>query len=542
MKNFLKKYTPVAIMLFLCVLAISFKPAPVKAQCDPSVSYSSNNPCYTIAHPTPAYTLLEPLPCIPSAAKTDSTGKVISTAVTCPNGNGNTVSSVNFQQYLQFFFNLVIALSAAAAVFMIAAGGLRLMTTDSWSGKEAGKKQVWNAVIGLIVVLCSYFLLQIIDPRLVQIPTTLVPPLNINYKNQTSAFFNDLVNQITTQDQNSALSAQNDQLRSAAYAAQNKVTDLESSKTDLEDQIANALVPTDPNSLSESDITSYCNSSAGASSNDPSIAKLCGSLNQTVQDENTVKGDIALKTALFTMNTQVMNCLGSGANSQGNSDKCDVTAQGNIADALNKAQQTLGDLGQVTQAREVLDYSNYSASMSSINNVLSTLQTSPGTMALYNGISQFNTTVDTALGAYLASPAMFQGVGQAIGTAGSTAGSVARGVGDMAYDINGVVTNSNLLKGATGAMAGYTIAQAGNGVMQSQISANDRQTAANASDQISQMVASTQDTIKDPDLKAAYQQQTTAILNALNTAAAGTKSTASKYVPSSDMQYYNPSL
>jgi len=558
MKTFLKKSVLVAIPLLLCILAISFKPVPAKATCytalgqevdcgDNAAAFNSadaipagttnaNGNANSSANPTAgritgnpknnpklSYTLLEPLPCIPSAP-TVVNGQTTSPGVTCPNGNGNIVSSVTFQQYLQFFFNLVIALSAAAAVFMIAAGGLRLMTTDSWTGTTAAKKQIQNAVIGLVIVLCSYFILQIIDPRLVAIPTTLVPPLNINYKGQTSAFFNDLVNQITTQDQGSNLKSQNDQLRSAVYDAQNQVTALNSSKMDIENNLADIINPDNPYGVTEDDINAFCNDSE-AMGNGPGASDLCSQLNQNIQDNNTVQGDIALKTALFTMNTQIINCLGSGANSQTGSDNCDAQAQGAISTAQDTALKTLEGLGQTDKAEEVIAYDRYAGSMSSINNVLATLQTSPGTTALYNGIKQFNTTYDTALGTYLASSAMFSGVGQGINLAGSGGGALvtAEGIGSAA----GSITTSGLLKGAAGAVAGETIANFGNNLAQGQINANDREAAATAANQISKIVASTQDTIQDPDLKAMYQKQTTTILNALHQASGGAAGKAS---------------
>jgi hypothetical protein len=141
---------------------------------------------------TDKYTLLEPLPCYQT------------NGVSCPSGgNGNTESSVDLQQYVQYFFNMVIALSAAAAVFMIAAGGLQYMTTDSWQGKSDGKDRVKNAVIGLLMVLCSYLILQTINPQLVNIPSTLVTPLGITPTTTTPFFTNQSTNNNTSQNDNS---------------------------------------------------------------------------------------------------------------------------------------------------------------------------------------------------------------------------------------------------------------------------------------------------------------------------------------------------
>lgn len=146
----------------------------------PSPCGGGNNPC---ANPTaPTYTLLEPLPCINGGSTSGCT-------------TGTQVTSPNFQTYIQDMFNLLIALAAVAAVFMIVWGGFQYMTTDAWQGKEEGKKKLWNAVLGLLLILSSYLILKTIDPRLVEIPSTLVKPLNIQYTSESStlsSFFDQM--------------------------------------------------------------------------------------------------------------------------------------------------------------------------------------------------------------------------------------------------------------------------------------------------------------------------------------------------------------
>lgn len=199
------------IPLILYILFISVRPLSVKAQ---SNSSSGN------------YTLLEPLPCVPTGNST-----------TCTSGGqdysqGSYMSSVDFQTYVQYFFNLMIALSAAAAVFMIAIGGIQYMTTDSWQGKGDGKERVKNAVVGLLMVLCSYLILRTVDPRLVAIPATLVPQLQLPTGNTTAAFFNQLESQVQQQN---ALGQQSvdtaSQLQNDATAKQQIVSNLQTQLT-----------------------------------------------------------------------------------------------------------------------------------------------------------------------------------------------------------------------------------------------------------------------------------------------------------------------
>jgi hypothetical protein len=109
------------------------------------------------------YTLLEPLPCIPGQG------------VTCT--AGQQIKEVNFKDYVQYLFNLLIGIAAVSAVFMIVLGGFQYMTSDAYNTKSEGLAKAKNAILGLLLVLCSFLILQTIDPRLVQINETFVPAL-----------------------------------------------------------------------------------------------------------------------------------------------------------------------------------------------------------------------------------------------------------------------------------------------------------------------------------------------------------------------------
>ncbi|MEK7646344.1 MAG: hypothetical protein AAB381_01460 [Patescibacteria group bacterium] len=136
-------------------------------------------------NPLPTYTLLEPLPCVPSQNPEADDPCTASTA-------GQPQTQLNFKYYVQYLFNLAIALAAVSAVFMIVWGGFQYMSTDSWQGKGAGLEKVKNAALGLLLVLTSYIILRTIDPRLVAIPTTLVPPLSIRYESVSAGIFSEL--------------------------------------------------------------------------------------------------------------------------------------------------------------------------------------------------------------------------------------------------------------------------------------------------------------------------------------------------------------
>jgi hypothetical protein len=70
--------------------------------------------------------------------------------------------------YIPFVFKLLIGLSAAAAVLMIVYGGIQYMTTDAIMKKEEGKKQIQNAVFGLVLVISAWLILNTINPGLLK--------------------------------------------------------------------------------------------------------------------------------------------------------------------------------------------------------------------------------------------------------------------------------------------------------------------------------------------------------------------------------------
>jgi hypothetical protein len=72
----------------------------------------------------------------------------------------------DFAGYVNFIIQLVIGLTGILAVLMIIVGGIQYVSTDSWTGKDSGKKRIQAAVGGLILALSSFLILNSIDPSL----------------------------------------------------------------------------------------------------------------------------------------------------------------------------------------------------------------------------------------------------------------------------------------------------------------------------------------------------------------------------------------
>jgi hypothetical protein len=121
-----------------------------------------------------SYTVLAPLPCIESPATDNNPG------VTCDGGNGSLQTKLDFKTYVQYTINLLIGLSAVVAVVMMVWGGVEYMYNASFQGKKDGLERAKNAITGFVLILTSYIIMRTIDPRLVEIPNSLVPQITIN--------------------------------------------------------------------------------------------------------------------------------------------------------------------------------------------------------------------------------------------------------------------------------------------------------------------------------------------------------------------------
>ncbi len=98
----------------------------------------------SFAQNTQNYTVLQPLPGIG-----DTTGGQITLA-----------------QYLPAAFNLLVGIALALAFIFITIGGITYATSDSMTGKNDGKNYIYNAVVGIILVIGSYVILYTINPQI----------------------------------------------------------------------------------------------------------------------------------------------------------------------------------------------------------------------------------------------------------------------------------------------------------------------------------------------------------------------------------------
>lgn len=84
--------------------------------------------------------------------------------------------------YVPNIFKLAIGIAGALAVIMITIGGMEYITSETINGKKDGKEKITNAIIGLLLALGSWIILNTIDKdRFTQFDlSTIKPPTGIS--------------------------------------------------------------------------------------------------------------------------------------------------------------------------------------------------------------------------------------------------------------------------------------------------------------------------------------------------------------------------
>lgn len=366
------------------------------------------------------YTLLEPLPCIRG------------NGVTCT--TGEQITSPDFKTYVQYLFNLAIAIAAVSAVFMIVWGGFQYMTSEAPGVKSDGLKKVQNAVYGLLLVLSSFIILKTIDPRLVEISSTLVDPLKIKCptgtdenmlrsdpkckKDAISDFFTRIadeaeryrVENIATRNNNNALQAKIDAEKTERQALCDKL---------IVSDRAN-FVP-DPNGLDSADDRYTCDQLLSMQSAlDPASKALATQIAKIDSEQKGLQTEQDTNKAIGLMNTHIQICYAAdrpGASSNLNVNNC----LNKIAEIQSVYVKKLKDNGATVEAQQIIDYGIYAEAITKINtSTLITMSSSPYTKAAIDSLQSVVTAASIGAGA---------GVGAVVGAgAGAVVGGVAAGV------------------------------------------------------------------------------------------------------------------
>lgn len=149
--------------------------------CAPSKIYKAGV-CIDPPPPTPpavptdtTYTPLAPLPGFETSFDTlpSETNK-------CPFGN-----------YLNIMIKLILGIAGVLAMVMITMGGIQYMTSDLVSSKEAGKETVTNAILGLLIGLGAWLILNTINPALLSACLNRLPQATVTIEPLYDRGYND---------------------------------------------------------------------------------------------------------------------------------------------------------------------------------------------------------------------------------------------------------------------------------------------------------------------------------------------------------------
>jgi hypothetical protein len=193
---------------------------------------------------------------------------------------------------MQYAFNLLIGLAAAAAVFMMVWGGFKYMSTDSWSDKSEGLDIFKHAIYGLLLVLSSYLILKTIDPRLVEIPSNIVPTITLKKSLEAPMddFFVQMINEASKYQE------QGQGLVEKAKKSKADVSVLESQKQDIIKQINDLKNPDEITPLEQ-----------GLNESDPKIQELRAKIENIDNEINRIKAEISIDVGLSTMTNGVVS-------------------------------------------------------------------------------------------------------------------------------------------------------------------------------------------------------------------------------------------
>ncbi len=86
---------------------------------------------------------------------------------------GTLPGTVTLTQYVQGIFQTLIGITGVLAVIMIVICGIRLMGSGSAGGKSEAKKCITNAILGILLAVGSWLLLNTINPLLLKNDATL---------------------------------------------------------------------------------------------------------------------------------------------------------------------------------------------------------------------------------------------------------------------------------------------------------------------------------------------------------------------------------
>lgn len=82
-----------------------------------------------------------------------------------------TISTTEIKNTAQFFFDLIIGISIATSVIVFMYGAFRgILAGTSVSDQTKAKKDMQNSIVGLMIILSTWLIINTINPDLLRLP------------------------------------------------------------------------------------------------------------------------------------------------------------------------------------------------------------------------------------------------------------------------------------------------------------------------------------------------------------------------------------
>lgn len=162
------------------------------------LTYTCQNFCdvsWQLGCPVGAGIAPNPLPYgIPNICSTDNVTLNVTGEVNLPNSGPSATEysteplaplpgftgNPNLGQWLESLFTILIVIAGILALIMIIVGGITYITSESFGGKGQGKAYIINAIIGLVLALGAWVILNTINPNLAEDLNISIPTASLS--------------------------------------------------------------------------------------------------------------------------------------------------------------------------------------------------------------------------------------------------------------------------------------------------------------------------------------------------------------------------
>jgi hypothetical protein len=94
---------------------------------------------------------------------------------------GTLSGSATITQYVKAFYDYMVVGASVLAVIFIMIGGFQILYSAGGEAVGEGRKKITNAILGLVLIFCSYILLQTVNPALVNLQAPRIKLIKANY-------------------------------------------------------------------------------------------------------------------------------------------------------------------------------------------------------------------------------------------------------------------------------------------------------------------------------------------------------------------------